>query len=80
MHVDCEVEVEVEMGLVVEVVQREQEGSSIGLLLLMCFLVGLVDMVASKVVSALLVCVYAVYRDLCHLPQYLYPVGGGVSG
>ena len=67
-------EVEVEMELVVEVVQWEQEGSSVWLLLLMCSLVGLVDVAASKVVIASLACIYAVHRDLRHLPWYLYLV------
>ena len=74
MQVDCEVEAEVEEVVVVEVVQWEQEGSSVRLLLLTCPLVGLVDMVASKAVGALLVCVYAVHRDLHHHPWYLHPV------
>ena len=67
-------EAEVEEVLVVEVVQWEQEGSSVGLLLSMCSLVGLEDVAASEVVNALLVCVYAVHRDLRCLPQYLHQV------
>ena len=74
MQVDCEVEVEVEEVLVVEVVQWEQEGSSVRLLLSMCPLVGLVDVAASEAVNALLICVYAVHRDLRHLPRYLHQV------
>ena len=70
----CEVEVEVEEVSVVEVVQREQEGSSVGLLLSMCSLVGLEDMAASEAVKALLVCVYAVHRDHHHLPWFLHQV------
>ena len=56
-------EVEVEEVLVVEVVQWEQEDSSVELLLSMCSLVGLVDVAASEAVNALPVCVYAVHRD-----------------
>ena len=74
MQVDCEVEAEVKEVLVVEVVQWEQEGSSVGLLLSMCSLVGLEDVAASEAVYALLVCVYAVHRDLHCLPQYLHQV------
>ena len=59
------------MALVVEVVQQEQVGSSVGLLLLMCSLVGLVDVAASEAVNALPVCIYVVHRDLHHLCQYL---------
>ena len=67
-------EVEVKEVLVVEVVQWEQEGFSVGLLLSMCPFVGLVDVAASEVVNALPVCVYAVHRDLhCH-PRYLHQV------
>ena len=57
MQVDCEVEVEVEEVSVVEVVQREQEGSSVWLLLSICSLVGLEDVAASEAVKALPVCV-----------------------
>ena len=67
-------EVEVKEVLVVEVVQWEQEGSSVWLLLSMCSLVGLEDVAASEVVNALPVCVYAVHRDLRHLPWYLHQV------
>ena len=74
MQVDCEVEAEVKEVLVVEVVQWEQEGSSVGLLLSTCSLVGLVDVAASEAVNALPVCVYAVHRDLHHHPQYLHLV------
>ena len=35
---------------------------------------GLVGVAASEVVNALLVCIYAVHRDLRHLPQYLHLV------
>ena len=74
-----EVKVEVEMGLVVEVVQREQEGSSVWLLLSTCFLAGLEVMAASEaslheVAEVLPVCVFATYRDLRCLPRYLYQV------
>ena len=74
MQVDCEVEVEVEVVLAVEVVQREQEGSSVGLLLSMCSLLGLEDVAASEAVKALPVCVYAVHGDHHHLPQFLHQV------
>ena len=58
MQVDYEMEVEVEMVLAVEVVQWEQEGSSVGLLLSTYSLVGLVDVAASEAVNALPVCVH----------------------
>ena len=74
MQVDCKVEVEVEEVLVVEVVQWEQEGFSVRLLLSMCSLVGLMDVAASEVVNALPVCIYVVHRNLRHLPQYLHLV------
>ena len=67
-------EAEVEEVEVVEVVQWEQEGSSVGLLLLTCSLVGLVDVAASEVVNTLPVCVYVVHRDLRRLPRYLHQV------
>ena len=72
MQVDCEVKVEVEVVLAVEVVQREQESSSVGLLLSMCSLLGLEDVVASEAVKALPVCVYAVHRDHHRLPRFLH--------
>ena len=71
---DCEVEVEVEVVLAVEVVQWEQEGSSVWLLLSMYSLVGLEDVAASEAVKALPVCVYAVHRDHHRLPQFLHQV------
>ena len=74
MQVDYEVEAEVKVVEVVEVVQWGQEGSSVWLLLSMCPLVGLEDVAASEAVNALLVCVYAVHRDLRRHPQYLYLV------
>ena len=74
MQVDCEVEVEVEEVLVVEVVQQEQEGSSVGLLLSTCSLVGLEDVVASEVENALPVCLCAVHRDHRCLPWFLHQV------
>ena len=74
MQVDCEVEVEVEEVLVVKVVQWEQEGSSVRLLLSTYSLVGLVGVAASEAVNALPVCVYAVHRDLHHHPQFLHQV------
>ena len=74
MQVDCEVEVEVEVVLAVEVVQWEQEGSSVVLLLSTYSLVGLVDVAASEVESALPVCICAVHRDHCHLPRFLHQV------
>ena len=74
MQVNCEVEVEVEEVLVVLVVQWEQEGTSVGLLLLTYSLVGLVVVAASEAVNALPVCVYVVHRDLCCLPRYLHLV------
>ena len=74
MQVDCKVEAEVKEVLVVEVVQWEQEGSSVELLLSTCPLVGLEDMAASEAVNALPVCVYVVHRDLCRLPRYLHQV------
>ena len=67
-------EAEVEEVLVVEVVQWEQEGSSVRLLLSMCPLVSLVDVAASEAVNALPVCVYVVHRDLRRLPRYLHQV------
>ena len=79
MQVDYEVEVEVEVGLVVEVVQWEQEGFSAWLLLSTCSLAGLEGVAASEVslhevAEALPVCVYAAHKDPHHLPQYLYKV------
>ena len=74
MQVDCKVEAEVKEVLVVEVVQWEQEGSSVELLLSTCPLVGLVDVAASDAANALLVCVYVVHRDLHRLPRYLHQV------
>ena len=74
MQVDCEVEVEVEVVLAVEVVQREQEGSSVWLLLSTCSLVGLEDVAASEAWKALPVCVYAVHRDHHRLPRFLHQV------
>ena len=67
-------EVEVEVVLAVEVVQREQEGSSVWLLLSMCSLVGLEDVAASEAVKALSECVCAVHRDLRRLPRFLHQV------
>ena len=58
MQVDSGVEVEVEEALVVEVVQWEQEGSSVRLLLSMCSLVGLEGVAAQPV------CVFIPNRDL----------------
>ena len=66
-------EVEVEEVLVVEVVQREQEGSSVGLLLSTCSLVGLENVAASEAVNAFLECVCAVHRDLRRHPWFLHP-------
>ena len=79
MQVDCEVEVEVKEVLVVEVVQREQEGSSVWLLLMMCSLADLEGVTASKVslhevAEALPVCTFAAHRDLRRLPRYLHQV------
>ena len=74
MQVDYEVEVEVEVVLAVEVVQQEQEGSSVWLLLSICSLAGLGDVAASEAVKALLVCVYAVHRDHHRLPRFLHQV------
>ena len=71
---DYEVEVEVEVVVAVEVVQWEQEGSSVVLLLSMYSLVGLVVVAASEAMVALPVCVYAVHRDLRHHPRYLHQV------
>ena len=67
-------EVEVEVVLAVEVVQLEQEGSSVWLLLSTCSFVGLEDVAASEAVKALPVCVYAVHRDHHRLPQFLHQV------
>ena len=67
-------EVEVEEVLVVEVVQWEQEGSSVWLLLSTCSLVGLEDVAASEAVNALPECVCSVHRDLHHLSQFLHQV------
>ena len=67
-------ETEVEEVLVVEVVQWEQEGPSVRLLLSTCFLVVLVDVVASEAMNTLPVCVYVLHRDLCHHPRYLHLV------
>ena len=68
-HSPCEVEAEVEEVLVVEVVQWEQEGSSVWLLLSMCPLVGLVDMAA---LAGMHICMQSIEIDLHRLSQYLH--------